>query len=244
MNDLVGISELRGEFNRFMMAYKFGLAEVTTKINILRDEFGYAHEYNPIEHVSSRLKTPESIVRKAIRKESPLTFEGIRKTLLDIAGVRITCSFISDAYEISDMLTRQRDVSVVEVRDYIANPKPNGYKSLHVIVEIPVYMSDRVENVFVEIQIRTIAMDFWASLEHKIYYKYDRAVPDSILHELRAAADTAHDLDQKMERLHDAVAELDGEADDDLVDADAPEPLPVSRDVLETLAAWRSDQTR
>ncbi|UYM05125.1 GTP pyrophosphokinase [Solicola gregarius] len=244
MNDLVGISELRSEFTRFMMAYKFGLDEVTTKINILKDEFGYAHEYNPIEHVTSRLKSPESIVRKAIRKEAPVTFDGIRKTLLDIAGVRITCSFISDAYEISDMLTRQRDVNVVDVKDYIAHPKPNGYKSLHVIVEIPVFMSDRVENVFVEIQIRTIAMDFWASLEHKIFYKYDREVPESILAELRAAAATAHELDVKMERLHDAVTELDVSVEDDAHRTDDAQPQPVPRDVLETLAAWRIDRTR
>ena len=137
-----------------MMEYKFGLDEVMTKIKILKDEFSYAHEYNPIEHVGSRLKSPESIVRKAVRKDSPLTFDGIRKTVLDIAGVRVTCSFIADAYEISDMLTRQRDVTVVELKDYIAHPKANGYKSLHLIVEIPVYMSDRVENVFVEVQIR------------------------------------------------------------------------------------------
>ncbi|MGH3360716.1 MAG: GTP pyrophosphokinase [Nocardioidaceae bacterium] len=211
MTDPADIHELRGDFTRFMMAYKFGLAEVLTKINILKDEFGSVHEYSPIEHIGSRLKTPESIIRKAMRKGSPLTFDGISKTLLDIAGVRITCSFISDAYEISDMLTRQRDVNVVEVKDYIAHPKPNGYKSLHLIVEIPVFMSDRDENVFVEIQIRTIAMDFWASLEHKIYYKYDRRVPAPILEELRAAADTAHELDVKMKHLHDTVAALGDE---------------------------------
>ena len=222
-----------------MMAYKFGLDEVMTKINILRDEFSYAHEYNPIEHIGSRLKTPESVVRKAMRKDSPLTFDGIRKTVLDVAGVRITCSFISDAYELSDMLTRQRDVTVVEVKDYIARPKDNGYKSLHVIVEIPVFMSDRVENVFVEVQIRTIAMDFWASLEHKIYYKYRRDVPEAILEELRAAAATAHELDMKMERLHDAVAELDYESIEPPEDADE-----VPRDVLERLAAWRSGETQ
>lgn len=241
VDDLVGMRELRSEFTRFMMGYKFGLDEVMTKISILKDEFSYAHEYNPIEHIGSRLKSPESIVRKAVRKDSPLTFDGIRKTVLDIAGVRVTCSFISDAYEISDMLTRQRDVTVVEVKDYIARPKDNGYKSLHVIVEIPVFMSDRIENVFVEVQIRTIAMDFWASLEHKIYYKYQREVPESILAELRAAAATAHELDVKMERLHDAVADLDHEPAEVPLD---PERVPVSTDVLQALAAWRPDDNR
>lgn len=248
MSDLVDMRELRSEFTRFMMAYKFGLDEMLTKINILKDEFGYAHEYNPIEHVSSRLKTPESIIGKVARKGGPLTFDGIRETLLDIAGVRVTCSFISDAYEISDMLTRQRDVSVVEVKDYIAHPKPNGYKSLHLIVEIPVFMSDRVENVFVEVQIRTIAMDFWASLEHKIYYKYDRQVPASIVAELRAAADTAHELDVKMERLHDTVAALEDEgvadgAIDGSLDHVAGGTV-VPHEVLQLLATPRADANR
>lgn len=237
----------RPAFTRFMMAYKFGLDEMLTKINILRDEFGYVHEYNPIEHVSSRLKTPGSIVRKAERKGSPLTLDGIRKTLLDIAGVRITCSFISDAYEISDMLTRQPDVDVIEVKDYIARPKPNGYKSLHVIVEVPVFMSDRAEKVFVEVQIRTIAMDFWASLEHKIYYRYDRKVPATILDELRAAADTAHELDVKMERLHETVAGLDdvdagGSGADGTPDEGSG--AVVSGEVLRMFAESRNDETR
>ena len=193
------------ELARFLMVYKFGIDEMMTKINILRDEFTYAHDYNPIEHVKSRLKTPESILAKAARKGIDPTLDGIRANLRDIAGIRISCSFTSDVYRISDMITRQRDVRVVDVVDYIAHPKPNGYSSLHVIVEVPVFMSDRVESVYVELQIRTVAMDFWASLEHKIYYKHDRAVPSDLREELRLAAETARALDVRMEALHERV---------------------------------------
>lgn len=193
------------ELARFLMVYKFGIDEMMTKINILRDEFTYAHDYNPIEHVKSRLKTPESILAKAARKGVEPSLDGIRANVRDIAGIRISCSFTSDVYRISDMITRQRDVRVVDVVDYIAHPKPNGYSSLHVIVEVPVFMSDRVESVYVELQIRTVAMDFWASLEHKIYYKHDRAVPSDLREELRLAAETARALDVRMEALHERV---------------------------------------
>ncbi|MET0197215.1 MAG: GTP pyrophosphokinase family protein [Rhodococcus fascians] len=196
---------LRNDFTRFMMGYKFGIDELMTKINILKEEFTHIHRYSPIEHVGSRLKTPESIITKARRKNCPLTLDDIRSNIVDIAGIRITCSFISDTYRIADMIGSQTDVRVLEVKDYIATPKPNGYKSLHLIVEIPVFMSDRIQPVPVELQIRTIAMDFWASLEHKIYYKFDRSVPDHLLDSLKDAADTAAELDARMERLHREV---------------------------------------
>lgn len=206
MDDL---TELRNRMTRFMMSYKFGLDEVTTKINILKEEFTRIHDYSPIEHVNSRLKSPESILRKALRKGTTLDLDGIRDDVMDIAGVRVTCSFISDTYKIRDMLAQQQDLTVIREVDYIANPKPNGYKSLHLVVEVPVFMSDRVEQVRVEVQIRTIAMDFWASLEHKIYYKYDREVPERLLEDLRQAADAANRLDVEMERLHEEVLTLD-----------------------------------
>ena len=192
---------LREHFTRLMMTYRFGMDEVMTKITILRDEFAYAHEYNPIEHVSSRLKSPESLLAKARRKGVDLTIEALRAEIFDIAGVRVTCSFVSDIYTVRDMIAGQQDVVVLEERDYIAHPKGNGYKSLHLIVEVPVFLSDRVQPVVVEIQIRTIAMDFWASLEHKIYYKYDRTVPVHLLDELTEAADTANILDQRMQAI-------------------------------------------
>jgi putative GTP pyrophosphokinase len=199
------------ELRRLVLNYKFGIDEIMTKISILRDEFRHIHDYNPIEHVGSRLKSLDSIAAKCRRKGIPLTPEGIRTRMFDVAGVRITCSFVSDIYRVRDMLAAQKDLTVVEERDYIARPKPNGYKSLHLIVQVPVYLSDRVEDVVVEIQLRTIAMDFWASLEHKIYYKYDRDVPRHLTDSLKLAADVAWSLDSSMERIHDEVRAIAGE---------------------------------
>ncbi|MGN8245619.1 GTP pyrophosphokinase [Cellulomonas soli] len=191
-----------------MLGYKSGIAEVMTKITILRDEFEHVHDTNPIEHIGSRLKSPESLIAKVRRKGCPLTLDAIREQIWDIAGVRVTCSFVSDIYRIRDLLISQQDLTVLAERDYIAEPKANGYQSLHLIVQVPVFLSDRVEAVTVEIQIRTIAMDFWASLEHKIYYKYDGAVPERLLVELREAALAAARLDATMEQLHDEVRAL------------------------------------
>jgi putative GTP pyrophosphokinase len=196
------IRALRDEMQRFLLEYRFGMQEIETKIAILRDEFLHLHEYNPIEHVSSRVKSPDSIVQKAIRKGIDLEFPAVRAQITDIAGVRITCSFVTDAYRLFDLLTRQDDVVVRTVKDYIATPKENGYKSLHAILEVPVFLSTGRVTVPVEVQFRTIAMDFWASLEHKIYYKYDRQVPDGLLEDLKDAAVTAAELDARMERLH------------------------------------------
>jgi putative GTP pyrophosphokinase len=193
------------EVERQLLVYRFGIDEVMTKITILRDEFRLTHEYNPIEHLGSRLKSLESIAAKARRKGIPLTPDAVRAQMLDIAGVRVTCSFVADIYRVRDMLLRQRDLTVLEERDYITRPKPNGYKSLHLIVQVPVYLSDRVEDVVVEIQLRTIAMDFWASLQHKIYYKYDGEVPRHLTDSLKLAADVAWSLDTSLERIHDEV---------------------------------------
>jgi putative GTP pyrophosphokinase len=206
--ELTDLRKLSDEFTRFMLSYKFGIDEVMTKLNILKEEFHHRHDYSPIEHISSRLKSPESIMEKANRKGCELTLDGIRSELHDIAGIRVTCSFVSDTYKVAEMIAAQQDVTVLEVRDYIREPKSNGYQSLHMIIEVPVFMSDHVERVKVEVQIRTIAMDFWASLEHKIYYKYHRAVPETLLDELREAAQAASRLDVKMERLHDEVVAL------------------------------------
>jgi len=198
----VDIKKIKTELTRFMMPYKFALDEMTTKIDILKQEFQYIHDYNPIEHVKSRLKTPENILKKVYRKGVELSLSSIKENIRDIAGIRIICPFISDIYQISDMLQNQKDITVIECKDYVKNPKPNGYKSLHLILQIPVFMSDRVDNVYVEVQIRTIAMDFWASLEHKMYYKYDKEIPEQLLKELREAADAVAQLDEKMEYIH------------------------------------------
>ncbi|WP_082606301.1 GTP pyrophosphokinase family protein [Nocardioides sp. Root190] len=203
------LRELQLGMTRFRMRYKFALDEVTTKISILREEFEQTHDHSPIEHVRTRLKSPESLFAKVARIGCPPTLEDIEARIQDIAGVRIVCPFASDVYWISDMLTGQPDVTVLEVEDYIARPKPNGYRSLHLIVTLPVFLSDRTENVPVELQIRTIAMDFWASVEHAIYYKYDGVVPTTLLDELHHAASTAASLDQTMGRLRNEVRELD-----------------------------------
>ncbi|WOQ69367.1 GTP pyrophosphokinase family protein [Microbacterium limosum] len=196
---------LRDEFQRFLLEYRFGLQEVETKIAILRDEFQHMHDYNPIEHVTSRVKSPDSLTEKVSRKGIEPDFAAIRRHITDVAGIRVTVSFVADAYRLFDLLTAQDDISVRTVKDYIARPKANGYKSLHAIVEVPVFLSTGRVDVPVEVQFRTIAMDFWASLEHKIYYKYDRQVPAGLLASLKDAADTAAELDARMERLHHQV---------------------------------------
>ncbi|MDP9793992.1 putative GTP pyrophosphokinase [Catenuloplanes nepalensis] len=196
------LRDLADDFSQFMLHYKFGLAEVETKVKILAEELAHKGRGNPIEHVSPRLKTPASITAKATRIGCAMTVDEVRANIRDIAGIRIVCSFVSDVYTVADMLTRQPDINLLLTKDYIAAPKPNGYRSLHLIVEIPVFLSDRVVAVPVEVQLRTVAMDFWASLEHKIYYKYDPDIPAPLREELVAAAHDAARLDERMERLH------------------------------------------
>ncbi|WNR44880.1 GTP pyrophosphokinase [Paenibacillus roseipurpureus] len=211
MNDL---KRFKHEITRFMMTYKFALDEMETRIDILVQEFEMLHEYNPIEHTKSRLKSPESIFRKLSRKGGDLSFEGIKGSVKDIAGMRITCSFVSDIYVIAQMLRSQTDLNILSEKDYIKNPKPNGYQSLHLLLEVPVHMSDRQERVCMEVQIRTIAMDFWASLEHKIFYKFNegnQAVPGRLLEELKQAAAAAAALDVQMERLHAEIGVIKSE---------------------------------
>lgn len=202
------LKTLRNDFTRFMLRHRFGMEEVVTKLTILRDEFALMHDTNPIEHIASRLKSPDSLAEKMQRKGTRPTFASMRETITDIAGVRVTCSFVSDVYRVHELLTKQGDLTVLEDRDYIAAPKPNGYRSLHTLLEVPVYLSDGPTPVTVEVQLRTIAMDFWASLEHKIHYKYRGAVPDDLAERLCDAADSAHALDARMESLHDEVRHL------------------------------------
>ena len=197
--------EVRIEIMRFGLRYKFALEEIGTKVRILQEEFRLIHDYNPIEHVSTRVKTAKSIINKAQRKNLPLRLDVIGEHIRDIAGICIVCSFVSDIYRISEMILAQSDIEVVEVKDYIRNPKSNGYRSLHLILKIPVFMSDRMERVYVEMQIRTIAMDFWASLEHKIYYKYNKQVPAHLTRQLKEAADIVAELDRRMERLNEEI---------------------------------------
>ncbi|PFG14744.1 GTP pyrophosphokinase [Bacillus sp. es.036] len=196
------------EWKNFLFIYKFALDEINTKLTILNDEFQFVHQHNPIEHVKSRIKSPESIMAKLERKGLEVTTENVKQHINDIAGVRVTCSFTNDIYRIYDMIESQDDIRLIDVKDYVKNPKPNGYKSLHLIVEIPVFLSKGPELVRVEIQLRTIAMDFWASLEHKIYYKFEGEIPDKLSNELKEAAEIVHYLDAKMMRIKDEVNEF------------------------------------
>ena len=183
------------EWNRALLLYDAVLKEISTKLEILNNEFKLAHQYNPIEHITSRIKSGNSIARKIRNKQKELTVENIIKYINDVAGVRIICSFTSDIYRIADAISKQNDVTVLKVKDYIANPKSNGYTSYHMIVSIPIFLSDDVVPTKAEIQIRTIAMDFWASLEHKIYYKFEGKAPDGIREELKECANIISFLD-------------------------------------------------
>lgn len=193
------------QWKSVMFLYDSALKEINTKIEILNNEFVHIYNYNPIEHIKSRLKTPDSIVKKLKRYGFEVTIDNMVEKLSDIAGIRIICSFTSDIYQIAEMITKQSDVTVLYVKDYIKNPKPNGYKSYHMVVTIPIYLTDGPVDTKVEIQIRTIAMDFWASLEHKIYYKFEGNAPDYISRELRECAEMVSSLDDKMLSLNEAI---------------------------------------
>lgn len=193
------------EWNRAILIYDAALKEINTKLEILNNEFKLAHQYNPIEHITSRIKSPQSIAKKIRHNKLELTVENIIKYINDVAGIRIICSFTSDIYRIADLITKQSDVNVLKIKDYITNPKPNGYMSYHMIVTVPIFLSDEVINTKVEIQIRTIAMDFWASLEHKMYYKFEGNAPSHIRRELKECADIVSFLDQKMLAINEEI---------------------------------------
>lgn len=191
-----------------ILVYSSALKEIGTKLEILNDEFQHVHQYNPIEHIKSRIKTSESIVKKLKKHGYESTIDNMIRYVNDIAGIRIICSFTTDIYRIAEMLERQNDIRILSVKDYIRNPKASGYKSYHMIVSIPIYLSEKRVDVKVEIQIRTVAMDFWASLEHKINYKFDVNVPEHIKTELHACARMVSELDAKMLSLNEEVKQL------------------------------------
>lgn len=197
------------EFFENMVIYNSAIKEVGTKLEILNDEFQSKKKRNPIEHIKSRVKKPRSILDKLERKGLPATIQSIRENLNDIAGIRVICSFISDIYMIANMLKAQDDLKLISEKDYIKHPKANGYRSLHLVLEVPVFFSDCTEYVRVEIQIRTIAMDFWASLEHKLRYKVKSQIPESIAEELKDCADIISATDIRMEKIHTLVDQLE-----------------------------------
>lgn len=196
------------EFDKMMMMYSCAIKEVATKLQVLNDELSITSKRNPIEFIKTRIKKPDSIATKLKKKGLPLSIETIRNHLNDVAGVRVICAFIDDIYKIADMLTAQDDVHLIKTKDYIKNPKMNGYRSYHLIVEVPVFFSDHKEQMRVEVQIRTIAMDFWASLEHQVKYKKDIKDAENIAYELRACADVINRTDFHMQAIRDSIVEI------------------------------------
>lgn len=197
------------KFQQIIMIYESAIKQIETKLDILNKECKVGHKRNPIETVKSRIKSPDSIAKKLAKKNLPATFDAITEHLTDIAGVRVICPYISDIYNIRDILLKQPDITLVAEHDYIENPKESGYRSLHIVVETPVYLSKTVHNVKVEIQLRTIAMDFWASLEHELRYKNTQNVPDSVRRELYRVAETIAMTDKEMEEIALELQALD-----------------------------------
>ena len=191
------------------LIYNSALKQISTKLEILNDEFQHVHRYNPIEHIKWRIKTPESIVKKLKKHGYESTINNMIRYVNDIAGIRVICSFASDIYQIAEMISNQSDIKVISVKDYIVNPKASGYKSYHMLVSVPVYLSDRIEDTKVEIQIRTVAMDFCASLEHKIHYKFEGNAPEHIKEELVECAQMVSDLDARMLALNEEIRHIE-----------------------------------
>ncbi len=202
------VEEKIEEMNETLLIYRSAIKEVKTKLDILDDELKIKRKRNPIEYMKSRVKTPGSIMEKLRRKGFEMSIESAKKNLNDIAGIRVICSFVGDIYDIAKMLIRQDDITLIEEKDYIKDPKPNGYRSLHLVIEVPIFFSDNVEQVRVEVQIRTIAMDFWASLEHKLYYKTFGEGPIHITKDLKECADLIASTDMRMQDIQKEVEKL------------------------------------
>ena len=202
------VEEKIEEMNETLLIYRSAIKEVKTKLDILDDELKIRRKRNPIEYMKSRVKTPGSIMDKLQRKELEMSIDSAKKNLNDIAGIRVICSFVGDIYDIAEMLKRQDDIILIEEKDYIKNPKSNGYRSLHLVVEVPIFFSDHAEPVRVEVQIRTIAMDFWASLEHKLYYKTSGESPVHITNDLKECADVIASTDIRMQDIQREVEKL------------------------------------
>lgn len=198
-------------FETVMFIYQAALNQMRTRIEVLDKELSHIYAYNPIEYVKTRMKTPESIMKKLRKDGHDVSIDNMVEYVNDIAGLRITCSFFSEIYFLADMISRQDNLSVLSIKDYISHPKESGYKSYHMLLEIKVALADAVIPTKVEVQIRTMAMDFWASLEHKIYYKYEGNAPTYFGRELQECASIISRLDGKMMSLNEAMKKMDGE---------------------------------
>ena len=199
------ITDTLQEFMALQQLYDAGIKEVRTKLEIVDDEFKIKHDHNPIHHMEYRLKSVNSILGKLEKRGLEVSLDSIVTNLTDIAGVRVICNYVSDVYKIADLLIKQSDIKLIAKKDYIKHPKENGYRSLHLVVEVPIFLAEKVQPTTVEIQIRTIAMDFWASLEHHLRYKADNEVPDGVRDELIECAKTISNLDYKMQGIHEEL---------------------------------------
>lgn len=207
--DIEKLFSPRGQFREFLMMYQSAVKEVRTKFEILNDDLSVTYNRNPIESIESRIKSPESIIAKMKRKGIEISMNSLMYYIQDVAGIRVTCSFIDDIYEVANMLVSQDDVTVISIKDYIKNPKPNGYRSYHMIVEVPVFFANRRQNMKVEVQLRTIAMDFWASLEHNMKYKKDIKGSEDIVKELKECAEQIAEIDKKMQDINNRIYGLE-----------------------------------
>ena len=193
-----------------LLYYSYAIKEVRTKLEILNEELAFKTKRNPIESIESRVKKPASIIEKLRRRNFPVSVESVFENLHDVAGVRVICSFIDDIYDVAEMFLSQDDITLIEKKDYIQNPKSNGYRSLHLIIEVPVFLSDRTLNMKVEVQIRTMAMDFWAALEHQANYKKGIDGIDSLVVELTDCANIINQTDRRMQEIYHKIQKVKG----------------------------------
>ena len=194
------------DFLRFQHLYSSAVREIQTRLEVLNEEFSIRYAHNPIHHVESRLKSTNSIIEKLRRKGCDISMESAKRNINDIAGIRVVCCYIDDVYRVEEMLLRQSDMELVKRQDYIAEPNYNGYRSLHLDLRVPIFLSDHTESVLAEVQIRTVAMDFWASLEHDIRYKKDKAtLPEGINEQMLACADEIAVIDRKMQDMYHRI---------------------------------------
>ena len=200
-HDAEKLMESAMQLQQIMLLYEAGIREIKTKLDILSDESNISGKPSPIDSIKSRIKSPRSIIKKLKRRGFPISLQSMMDNLNDIGGIRVICPFIQDIYTVADMLMRQSDLTLIEKKDYIANPKPNGYRSLHLILEVPIFLSETTKPVRIELQLRTIAMDFWASLEHQLRYKSDVQVPPHISDDLKECADVIAATDEEMQRI-------------------------------------------
>lgn len=199
------------DFDRLMAYYRCAMMEIETKFNVLNEEYSLEYDRNPISSIKTRLKSLSSIMEKIERRNISMSFNAIEENLNDIAGVRVICSFVDDVYALADALLKQDDVELIELKDYIKNPKPNGYRSLHMIVAIPIFLAHEKRIMKVEIQFRTIAMDFWASLEHQLRYKKDVEFTEAMTNDLLECAELSAMLDGRMNNLRNSLQKTSGQ---------------------------------